>query len=87
MKYKITNKCRGKTRVNLENNEFIFVENKEQKIVESKPIKVTFGLIIEEIKETNEAPKAQETKEDKIVSVGKDNPKPDTKTKVIKEDN
>ncbi len=78
MKYKITNKCRGKTRVNLENNEFIFVKNKEQKIVESKPIKVTFGLIVEEIKEA---------KEDKIVSVGKDNPKPDTKTKIIKEDN
>jgi hypothetical protein len=51
MKYKITNKVRGKTRINLENNEFLFLDNKEEKIVESKPISVTFGIYVEEIKD------------------------------------
>ena len=58
IKYKLTNKSRGKTRINLDNDEFIFIENGEQKIINSKPINVTFGITVEEIQE-----KQKKTKE------------------------
>lgn len=51
IKYKITNKHRTDTMVRLEDNESVLVKQDGDLVVNSKPINVTTGLTIEEIKE------------------------------------